>query len=302
MPETEHILASVEWETDSGDITQSLNAVANVASMVSNAFQSVISSSMQMMQSSLALVHAHRALRDAKRELNRESARQYQLDVQQSRLNVQIAQRELMIAQRTGRSLDIKQQELNLKKSIRDVDTTQMAITDKLRKNREGLYDAEKQLNIQQNQRILLIGNIIAQNALLITSTIKLITSLWAENAARAVKVGLLLGPLAVASAVFGAISIVKGLKTSGDKGESEAVGEGAQTGYGEVKKITKEGLVRMHEGEYVGRGGPGGGGVSNVTIKVPSVFAAARELNKNVQIGMLGKSTARYYTPPGIR
>lgn len=298
--EQEHIIATVEFKSDDKEVVKSVNTVANVTKSLSSTFSRLMSANIALMSSTLSLVRAYRQQRDVQRELNRESARRYDLDVRQSRLNVEIAQRELMIARRSTRSLDIKRAELGLDIAIRDVSTTMFDVIDKKRRLREQEYDAEKNLEIVQLQRISTIGNIIAQQVLMLTTTIAVIVAVWKESAAHAVRNAIIstgLSLLALAAIVTTAVAIVKSASPSEDELRG-GTPPGAQTRGGEVKKITREGLVNMHEGEFVGRGGS----VSTLNIKVPDIHAANRAVNERLKRRTLGRTVTTYYTPMGMR
>jgi len=202
----------------------------------------------------LSLIQTYWRLADAKREGRRESARMYDLDLRQAELSLRIAKRQEMITQRTGRLLDIEQAHLATQRAARDIELTRFAIEDKRRKTRRDLILAEEQLNLMEQQRVLLMAQIITQTGLMITNILALTAAHWAEISALVTKhsvatLGIALPAIGLAMA--GAYALVKSYEPDMSKVQS------AQTDYGDVKQIAKGGIIEAHEGEYISRERP---------------------------------------------
>lgn len=302
MPE--QILTNVEWISDEKDVVASMNTIANVGNMVAGSFTKIMSASIQLQQSNLTLVRSYRSVRDAKRELNRESRRGYELDMDQARLNVLMAERQRILTIRTGRYLDVAQANLNVKKSIRDVDTTQMGIDDKTRKNRENMMDAELQLEIAMGQRRLMMIQLGVQMSIMFTTIIAMVVARWADITAQVAQMSLLTKGLflgAAAGIIGGSIALVSALTPEMPEG-TESTEPGGQTEVGQVRRIQRGGLMRVHTGESLSRPTnnttTNSSAVINVQSSSPSAYDAILELKRR----FLGLHSTRLNTPMGIR
>jgi|26BtaG_2_1085354.scaffolds.fasta_scaffold03086_2 hypothetical protein len=303
--ETDEILVNVTWESDSTDLMNSMNTVANFGTSISNIFTRIMSTSIQLQQSNLTLTRSYWALADAKRESLRWSQQHYELDVQMSQLNVELAQRQLLITQRTGRLLDVEVARLRVSMAQRDATRANWMVEDKRRQVNRGLFMAEEQLNILEKQRSLMLVQITAQFALMgvqMAAVIALIyTQIGAEMTLLGVKsLGLALAPAIIAGAA--GYAWAKSMQKEGMEDMPEV--PSAQTEIGEVKKITKGGLVKMHKGEVVTRPSISNDNSTHsrtqiININVPN-YRTARDVYDELSERRLLKEQPLYYgTPP---
>ena len=299
MPDAEHLILDVGWETDSKDVQTSINTVANVSNFLASAFTRVIGVTQQLRQNNFGLIRSYRAVRDAKRELNRENQRGFELDIEQSKLNVQLAERQRLLTARTGRALDVMQANLDVKKAIRDVDTAQFAVDDKTRKNREALFDAEIQLRLAQDQRRLMMIQLKVQMGILFTTMIAMISARWANITAMVTETSVATKGaflLAAAAIIGGSIALVNSLTP--DMPTPPA----GQTEVGQVRRIEKGGLMEVHTGEEIGRPIQNKTtSTSSAVINIQSSGLNTSDIIMELKRRYLGQHSTRFNTVRGI-
>ena len=244
------ITAIIEWEDETQEVTDVMNTVANVGEYFSRTLSVTIGATIQLQQSNFTLIQAYRAQRDAKREINRWKRRHTELDIEQAKLTVKLIERQRLLTAQGGTYIDIQQANLNKRKALRDVQTTQFAIDDRHRKMYEANFDAEMRGNIAVNQVRLLRIQLGLEIGILISTITAMIVARWAKITAMLTVEGIATLGISVAIGL-GIITASIALVHSMTPPMPEA--PGGQTELGQVRRITRGGIMEVHRGEVIG-------------------------------------------------